>query len=259
MNRKNILTAIVLLLAATTVSAQVSFGSAAAGPNTEWTDVATYTTSISADANPAQQVSVDRAKTCRVLDVDNAGRIDSVSVEYSVSSEPSVIGRRYRVTPQGVSYENGGTPPPAEAEFVRRDNAGFNQFRALDRIFGGKSFTMNQSFSPNRNDAEELLNVAAGMRLRAITLTLRSVTNGVARFDISMGLESDPKEKKNGALAAGRMSINLNGTLDITTATSRPVLFDVAGNINAVINNKHDGAVARSATGSTSIRIEYGF
>jgi hypothetical protein len=39
--------------------------------------------------------------------------------------------------------------------------------------------------------------VGDGMRLRNLALTLRSVANGVARFDLSMTLEGDVKEKKS--------------------------------------------------------------
>jgi hypothetical protein len=264
MNRKVILTALALLLAATTVSAQnVSFTSLppVAG-QTEWTESASYETSIQsvADTKTANTSrTVDRAKTCRVLAIDGAGRIDSVAVTYSASSNPAVNGRSYVVTPNNVSYATGGTPPPQEAQFVRADNAGFGQFRAIDKIFGGQTFTINRSFSPNRNFAEELLNVANGMQLSAISLTLRSVTDGVARFDLSMTVESSPKVKKNAEAAPGGMNMVLNGTLDVTTATSRPVLLDVAGNINAVTKNKKNGATAGSATGSTAIRIEYAF
>jgi hypothetical protein len=198
MNRKIILIALVLLFTATAASAQtVSFGSSTPLPGvTDRNDDASYDTAITTAAGGKSATttrSVTRSKTCRVLEIDNAGRMDAVQVTYGSASHAGVAGKSYRVTPNGVTYLGGAAPPAAEAAFVRADNASFSQFRAFDRIFGGKTFTVGQSFTPNKHDAEELLNVAAGTRLRSIALTLRSVSDGVATFDIH-----DPGQQSEG-------------------------------------------------------------
>lgn len=261
MNRKAILFA--LLFTATLASAQTAtFGNAVPLPGvTDWDDHASYDTTITTSAGTKSATStrnVTRDKTCRVLAIDNAGRIDEVQVTYNASSHAGIAGKTYRVTPSGVSYLGGGTPSADEAAFVRADNASFSQFRAFDRIFGGKTFTAGESFSPNKHDAEELLNVAAGTRLRNMALTLRSVANGVATFDISMTLESNPKEKKSSSAAGGEVSMSLDGTLKMTVATAWPLQLDVDGTLRGG-TKKANGSHAGDANGTASIRIDYSF
>lgn len=265
MNRKIILFALVLLFTATSTAASaqtVTFGSSAPVANvTQWDDDATYGTSITTTAGGKSATAarnVTRDKTCRVLELDNAGRMDAVQVTYGSASLAGVAGRSYRVTPQGVTYLGGAAPPAAEAAFVRADNASFSQFRAFDRIFGGKTFTVGQSFTPNKNDAEELLNVAAGTRLRSIALTLRSVSGGVATFDISMTLASNPKEKKSSSANGGEMAMTLDGTLKMTVATAWPLQLDVDGTLQGG-TKKPNGSRAGDASGTASIRIDYAF
>lgn len=251
------MTLIALFFAASIASAQVTFHSSEIAVQMSWSEIATYETSIHAQSGQSTTSdvnhSVTREKTCKVLDVDNAGRIDAVHVTYDSASNGDVSGRSYVVTPRDVSYAAGGAPSGDELRFVRSDNASFGQFRALDRIFGGKTFTIGQSFEPNKNDAEELVNIAAGTQLKAMALTLRSVANGVATFDLSMTIESDPKEKKS-----GKMTLVLDGQLDVTIATSRPVRLEASGPIQAR-TNKSDGSRAGTATGDVTIRRTYDF
>jgi hypothetical protein len=262
MNRTINITLIALLLTTGVASAQVTFHSSEIAPQTSWSENASYETSINARAgeSTSSQVSndVSNEKMCKVLEVDGAGRIDAVQVTYGSASNGDVSGRSYIVTPQGVSYAAGGAPSGDELRFVRGDNASFSQFRALDRIFGGKTFNVGQSFEPNRNDAEELVNVAEGTRLRSMALTLRSVANGVAKFDVSMTMESDPKEKKSGNAANGDMTLTLDGELDVTVATSRPVRLEASGPLTAR-TKKSDGSRIGDATGNVTILRTYDF
>ena len=252
-----------LLFTATLASAQTAtFGNATplAG-TTEWDDSASYDTTITTSAGTKSATmarNVSRDKTCRVLAVDNTGRIDEVQVTYNSSSQAGVAGKSYRVTPHGVSYLGGAAPPADETAFVRADNSSFSQFRAFDRIFGGKTFDVGESFSPNKHDAEELFNVAAGTRLRSIALTLRSVADGVATFDISMTLESNPKEKKSSRAAGGEVTMSLDGTLKMTVATAWPLQLDVDGTLRGG-TKKANGSHAGDANGTASIRIDYSF
>lgn len=261
MNR--ILVSLALFAIATMASADsVTFGNAApvAGVTT-WGDNASYATSIVTSAGESTATtsrSVMRDKTCRVDQLDNAGRIDAVRVTYASASIGNVAGKTYSVTPRSVTYANGSAPPASEAAFVRADNANFSQFRAYDRIFGGRTFTVGQSFSPNRNDAEELVNVAAGSRLRSIALTLRSASDGIATFDLSMTVESNPKDKKKASAAGGEMTLRFDGTLKMTVATARPVLLDVHGTLSGE-TKKPNGSHAGEARGTASIRVDYTF
>jgi hypothetical protein len=262
MKRTINITLIALFFTAGVASAQVTFQSSEIAAQTSWSELASYEMSITARAGQSKTTSssnnATHEKTCTVLDVDGAGRIDAVQVTYGSASNGNVSGRSYIVTPRNVSYAGGGAPTEDELRFVRGDNASFGQFRALDRIFGGRTFNIGQSFEPNRNDAEELVNVAAGTRLRSMALTLRSVANGIATFDVSMKMESDPKEKKSGNAAAGQMTLTLDGELDVTVATSRPVRLEASGVLNAR-TKKADGSRIGDATGDVTIRRSYAF
>lgn len=262
MKRNLICIALLTIATAASAAESITFGSAApvAGV-TQWDDRGSYAMSITTSAGGRSVPTahnVTRDKSCRVEALDNAGRIDAVSVRYNAASAPGVAGKSYRVTPQSVTYAGGGNAPQNEAAFVRADNATFSQFRAYDRIFGGRTFTVGQSFSPNKNDAEELLNVAEGTRLRSIALTLRSASDGVATFDLSMTVESNPKHKKTGSAAGGEMTLRFDGTLKMTIATARPLLLDVHGTLSGE-TKKPTGAHAGEANGTASIHVDCAF
>jgi hypothetical protein len=260
--KRNLIFAALLSIATAASAESVTFGNATPQPGiTQWDDDATYAMSVTTNAggkSASASRNVTRSKTCRLLQLDPAGRMDAVEVAYDGASNASVAGKRYRVTPQSVTYADGSAAPAAEATFVRSDNASFSQFRALKRIFGGGTFAVGDSFTPNRNDAEELLNVAAGTRLRSIALTLRSVSDGIATFDISMTLESNPKQKKSSKAAGGEMTMTLDGTLKMTVATAWPLQLDVDGPLHGN-TKKANGSHAGDASGTASIRIDYGF
>lgn len=262
MNRTIHITLIALLLIAGTASAQVTFQAAGIAAQTSWSETASYASNINTRAGESAAAgvtsSVSHDKSCTVLEIDHAGRIATMRVTYGSASNAAVAGRSYIVTPQEVRYAAGGTPSDAERRFVRGDNSGFSQFRALERIFGGRTVAIGQSFQPNKNDAEELVNVAAGTRLRSMALTLRSVANGVATFDLSMTMESDPKEKKSGKAANGQMTLTLDGELAVTVATSRPVRLEASGALQAR-TKKADGSRIGDATGEVTMRRAYAF
>lgn len=102
------------------------------------------------------------------------------------------------------------------------------------------------------------MNVAAGTRLRSMALTLRSVANGIATFDLSMTMDSDPKEKKSGKAANGQMTLTLDGEIAITVATSRPVRLEASGPLEAR-TKKADGSRIGDATGEVTMRRTYAF
>ena len=245
MNRNSIVFALVFLFAAAGASAQVTFGTPVTEPGvTQWTTAGSNRIAIA--SAPVREMS--RRKSCRIVALDGAGRIDAMDVTYSSASQAAVDGKSYRVTPHGVSYTTGGTPPAGEASFVRADNAAFGHFRALERIFAEKTFALNDSFTLNKNDAEELLNVGTATRVRNMTMTLRSVAGDVATYDVHVVLASNAKPKKNGDGFGGEMSMSLDGTLRMNAATVRPLRLDL------------DGAVdAGGASGTASLHFDYTF
>jgi len=262
MKRTWISTIAVFLFAATFASASdVTFTASPAAPGLTWNDASSYATSATLSAGSATPVttasSATRTKTCRALEVGGDGRIESVEVSYAAASNAAVAGRSYVVTPQQVTYAGGGSPSEAEVEFVRGDNAQFGRFRALERIFDGRTVSIGASFAPKKQDADELFEFPGG-RVNSVALTLRSVLNGVATFDISMSVESDAKEKKSKKAAAGGMSMTLDGTLTLSVATSRPMSFDVSGPISVNVK-KANGVRAASGSGTLSIHTDYDF
>ena len=262
MRLNSIATAAAFLFAATIASAEeVTFHAVPATSGLSWTDSSSYSTSTTVSAGVGAPVtnhySVTRSKTCRALEVGADGRIDSVEVSYGASSNGTVAGKRYVVSGADVTYAAGGAPSDEEVAFVRGDNAQLGQFRALERIFDGATIAIGASFHPKKQDADDMLSFPAG-RIRNVALTLRSVTNGVAAFDVSMSVESDAKEKKSKKAAAGGMTMTLDGTLEMSVATSRPVSFDVSGPITVSVK-KANGARAADGSGTLSIQSEYGF
>ena len=257
MKRTSIIFALVLLCSAATASAEtVTFGApAAVGANTTWTDSASLTTA----AGPAIARTASRNKTCVVRAIDGAGRIDSMTVTYSTSSNAAVAGKSYLVTPHGVSSAAGGAVPEAEAAFVSVDNSNFGLFRAIERIFGNDTFELGRAYeAKNRVDAEELLNVPDRTRLGSFVFTPRSVSGGVAEFDVTMTLESTPKKKKDGTTPAGRTTVTLNGRLRMTVATVRPLQLALDGTISesSVKPNRTEGG---NVAGTTSMTVDYSF
>src|SRR5688572_4495476 len=122
MKRTINITLIALLFTASVASAQVTFHSSNIAPQTSWNETASYEMSISARAGQSTTSNVNNdvahEKTCKVLDVDGAGRIDAVQVTYGSASNGNVSGRSYVVTPREVSYAAGGAPSDDELRFV---------------------------------------------------------------------------------------------------------------------------------------------
>lgn len=254
---------ITLLLTASIASADsITFHAAGAATGMTWNQSTSYAANVTvtvSDAAPVTtQQNVSTQKSNRVLEVGGDGRIDSVEVTYSASSNASVAGHSYVVTPHGVTYAGGGAVPDDEAAFVNSDNTQFGQFRALERIFDGTTIAIGSSFEPKKQDAEELLNIAEDVRLRSMALTLRSVSNGVAQFDISMTIDSDAKEKNNNKAASGGMSMTLDGTLSVSVSTSRPIVLDIAGPVHVDVR-KPQGDRAVDGNGTASMRVDYTF
>lgn len=264
MNRKNlIITLIALTLAAFAASAEnVTFSAAGAHNGMTWSESAEYASSMtvtqSGGAPVVSSSNASRAKSNRVLAIGGDGRIDSVEVTYGMASNANVAGHTYVVTPSGVTYSGGGAPSAEEVAYVRDDNTQFGQFRALERIFDGTTIAIGSSFSPKKQDAEELLNVGDDLRLRSMALTLISVANGVAHFDISLSVDSDPKEKKSNKSATGAMSMSLDGTLAISVSTARPVALDVSGPMQMNVKNAK-GDSASDGSGNASMHVDYSF
>ena len=272
MTRKTLFTALTILLLAANVSfaANVTFGSAAVHNGDSWTDTATYASSVTLNNSVTEQTTT-RTKETTATAVGGDGGIDAAIVSYTDASRNGapvgVAGKSYAVHASGngidVSYSGGGTPSDDEIAFVRSDNAHFRQMRAYDRIFGGKTFTIGSSIQPNKNDAEELVNAADGVEVKAMALTLRSVRTEndveIATFDISMTLETKVKHGrgKSASLApAGGMAVSFEGTLDVFVSNARPALLDVTGAVTVALR-KPSNAVIANGSGSASLRIEY--
>jgi len=267
MNRNASIFAAFALLVATTASAEsITFGSTDISAGDSWTETSSYSSNVSM-SGVSHEKNVTCNKSSRVLAAGNNNRIESLEVTYADATFGAVAGKRYAVSASGnsvdVSYANGGTPSAEEVAFVRSDNAHLNQFRALDRIFGGNTFTVGTSTSPHAKDAEELVNLADGVELRGMALTLRSVSgtgaDRVAKFDISMTLGSGVTEKKKGKAPAagnGGMTMTLNGTLDVAVANGRLLLLDVNGPISMTTRKPNNQAIA-DGSGSMSMRVSY--
>jgi hypothetical protein len=263
MNRKAIITLIAMTFAAVAASADsVTFHASEARNGMTWNESAEHSASVTLTTSSAAPVTTNNSssstKTNVVLAIGNDGRIDSVEVTYGAASNASVAHHSYVVTPSGVTYSGGGAPSAEEVAYVRADNAQFGQFRALERIFDGETIAIGSSFSPKRQDAEELLNVGESLRLRSMALTLRSVSDGVARFDVSIGIDADPKEKKSKKSATGAMWMTLDGTLLVTVSTARPVSLDVSGPLQMNVK-KPNGGHAADGSGNAAMRIDYTF
>lgn len=246
MNRSMMFTAIVLI--STAMSAQtVSFG--LAPQMTSWSDTASSDSQLivngSKSANATATRTVNRSKTTCVVAADAKGRAESVLVTYAAATRDgvglSVAGREYLVRRTAknivVTYADGTAPDAEEAAFVASDNTHFARFAAMQRIFAGKTFTVGTSFQPSAIDATELANLSDGSRVRNLALTLRSVTDGVATFDVSATIDAER-----------RMSVVLNGTLEVMVATSLPRRYQVAGAIRSA-----------QVAGSAAMQIDYAF
>ena len=246
MKRTMIFTAIVLL--STAISAQtVSFGPA---PQvTSWADTASSDSSLSVNgsksANATASRTVSRSKTTCVVAADARGSIESVEVTYAAATRDGVglpvAGRQYLVrrAVNGivVTHADGTAPDAEETSFVAGDNTHFARFAAMQRIFAGKTFAVGTSFQLSPVDATELANLSDGSRVRNLALTLRSVVDGVATFDVSTTIDAER-----------RMSVVLNGTLEVMVATSLPRRYQVAGAIRSA-----------QVAGTAAMQIEYAF
>ena len=246
MKRTMIFTAIVFV--STVLSAQtVTFG---AMPEVRsWTDTASSDSSISVNGSKSPNATatrtVNRSKASCVVAADTKGQIESVQVTYDAATRDgvglSVAGRQYLVRRSAknvaVTYADGSVPDAEELAFVKSDNAYLARFAAMQRIFSGKSFAVGASFQVNPADAADLANLAEGSHMRNLALTLRSVADGIATFDVSTTIDAERRTK-----------VVLNGTLEVSVATSLPRRYDVSGSI-----------ANEQVAGSAAMQIDYIF
>jgi hypothetical protein len=221
--KRNVLLSLVLF-SATAVSAQeVTFGTAPQ-PAT-WSDSGVFESRIA-----AATLSVRRTKSVCV-----AG--DALEVTYTDASEAAVIGKTYAVTPRAVTYPGGALPSQEEIAFVRRDNLSSGTFRALAPILAGRTIAVGSSIEPGAKDAAALMSGSSAMRIAKLVLTLRSVEDGVATFDVTMT-----------AKAEQQAALTLTGTFEVRTADSRARRMEMNGDITAP-----------RFTGHASMKTEYAF
>lgn len=250
-----ILTLAIFCSAAAASAETVTFGAPApVGPNTIWTDSAALTTSASPDTSR----TAARNKTSVVHAIDGAGRIDSMTVTYGASSNAAVAGKSYLVTRQNVSSPTGGEVSEAEAAFVSVDNSNFDLFRAIERIFGNQTFVIGTAYRAKSQDADELFNVPDRTHLRSFDFTPRSVSNGVAEFDVAMTLESTPKRRTDGTKPEGRTTVTFTGTLKMTIATVRPLRLSLDGTMSES-SVRLSRTQAGNVAGTTSMTVDYSF
>ena len=262
MNRTPICFTLILFFAVTAFAQTATFP--AGSDVTAWSEDATSTIALQASALTDARThstpsslsrSVQRSKSCSAT-LGSNGSIDALTVTYTNSP---VGASSYVVTPHDVTYASGGAPSAEEVEFVRSDNASFGRFRALNKVFGGKTFAAGAVVKVNHKDAEALFNIEEGTRVADIDVTLRSVEDGVATFDVTMTLESNAREKKTGEAGAGKLTTALGGTLSMDLATTHPVRLELTGSISGDTRKKNGAPGAGSASGTTTLTVDYSY
>lgn len=221
-----------------------------------------------------RDVDVTRSKTVTIVTAAANDRISVMDVTYT-DGPAFVLNKTYRLTVQGnhagIAYggTTTGTPSVEEVAFVDGDNAHFGQLRALNRIFGKKSFSVGDNVRVNKNDAEELINVSDDLDVSDLTVTLTDVTNNVATFSMSLTLQSTIKKgspDQTDGFSTGGMTIVLTGQLQLNTTNCRPTTMALAG--TATLNGSkpaaghsqgHDATMTVSGDGTTSFNFTYGF
>lgn len=290
---KNKMTLAIAFVAAaafsTALQAQsVTFGSAPIGAGDQWSESASYTATITTTVHDSVREvnstttaqSVTRSKTSKATAVGGDGRLNGVDVTYSAvsvngTSLSNVVGKTYRLTVAGsnvtVAYADGnGVPTADEIAFVSTDNAHFGQFRAIDKIVGGKTLAPGAVVTPNKVDAEELVNATEGIAVDSMTMTLSGVSGSgaaqVATFNVSIVLRGGVTKgasHKTTEEFAGAVTMTLSGTMDIKVQNSRPAGLNVAGPTSlAARKNAKAGTTKQmtlSGAGNSSIAISYSF
>jgi len=202
--------------------------------------------------------SVTRTKTVKITGVGSgSGKIESVEVTYSSASVAAVVGKTYAVTVNGnhvdVDYAppTTGTPSTAELAYVAGDNSHFGQFRAINKIFGGQTFSPNEGTRHiNKNDAEELVNSSDDVSVESIDINFNEVlANGNGSFDVTVKLKSNMKsnskstdEQPNATPFTGQLTMDLGGRFELNPSTCRPT--------HVVLNGSNTMEATKSAKGN---------
>ena len=252
-----------------------------------WTEAGSYASSMtitvfdSARALPPTTTSltVNRSKTDKILDVGGGSRINSLQVTYSAASLAAVVGKSYKLTVHGnhadVEYFDpaDGTPSDAEIAFVQGDNSHFGQFRAMNKIFGGKTFTVGEGVNHiNKNDAADLICATDDVSVEDLALTFTGVDgNGFGIFNATLTLNakmrgnSKPSDEDPGAEKfTGSTVTELSGTIKVNPATCRPGGLDLTGP-NTLTGNRSAKGKGSHATmtvngdGTSTFTFTYAF
>jgi hypothetical protein len=289
--KKLCIASILLTLSAPLVAQSVSFTAGGIAAGESWTDEGSYASNMTLTVFNSQQtlpaVKHDtggtRSKSVKITDVAGDGHIRSLEVTYTSASEPNVAGHTYTVSSSGnsidVGYAGGsGTPSASEVAFVKADNAHFGQLSALNKVLGGKTFTVGNAISPiNKNDASELIDNSGGIALDTISLTLQSVSGSGAdqiatltgTMTASGGIKSNAKpadETANDEKFSGDLHSTMNVTLKVRTATCRPVELRLESATTVAAARSAKGAAGKgrdkmtvSGDGSSSLHLNYSF
>jgi hypothetical protein len=266
------------------LAADFSFTPADVVGGVSWTETGTYHSDLNIVLNDSARelppvtrtLDVTRSKSVTVVQAGGNDVINVLDVSYTAAPVATVVNNTYRLTVKGnhadIAYADPtkGTPTDAEIAFVDGDNTQFGQLRALNRIFGKKSFTTDQAAKVNKNDAEELINVGPDLDVSDLTLTLRSVNGDVASFDISLTLQSNIKkgspDQVDSPFSTGGMTIALAGTLQLKTTTCRPTSIVLNGTTTLTgskptpgHSKNHDATLTVNGTGTTNFSFTYAF
>lgn len=236
-----------LLLLGTTAFAQttVTFGPTDVSAGTSWVESATYQTSVPAMAvgdqvSPPVSRTVSREKRVTVDDLDMNGRIRQVTVSYSsVDGGPAdVAGKSFVVTRSGNDALVAGVgfePGDEQRRFVEADNANFNLFFACGKIFHRSRPFEAGVAETIHSFAEDLVNTTEGVNVDSMTIELTGVDpqTNVATFEVVSQLSTTAKKGrgKGAETAAGGMTLQLNGTMQVAVANSRILVLDLGKNL----------------------------
>ena len=250
--KTTLIVASLLMLALPLMADSTTFTAADVVNGETWTESGNYSSSMTTTVFDSvrslppttQSLTVNRSKTEKILDVGGDSRINSLQVTYSAASLADVVGKSYKLTVTGnhadVSYFDpaDGTPSPAEIAFVQSDNSHFGQFRAMNRIFGGQTFTVGEGVRHiNKNDAADLINATTDVSVHGLDLTFTGVdSNGFGIFSTTLTLNAkmraNPKptdEQPDAEKFVGSMVVELSGTIKVNPATCRPGGLDLTG------------------------------
>ena len=286
--KRTIFALAVLIVAAPLMA--ITFGTSTVTNGSSWTESSQYGSSIDITVdngmgvgNPNnatlpdshRETSIQRTKTITVTQMQGQ-RIGGFTVSYSLvkiggqDMTSTFAGKTYAIDINGnhvntVTYADNSEVPAAELAFVQSDNSNIAQVRAMADAIGGESVDINGSLSAKNID--DLFDVQSGFSVDSYSMTLNSVTGGVATFDVTLQISGDVKKAKGKGQTApapfstSGLHLSLAGPLHADVSTGRVLDFTLSGNASAngqkeahgtdkhgndIVGKKGDGSHSRS-------------